>query len=556
VMLALLCLTTAVATVQEVNFSTYRVTPITYPGVTNMDSGDAAGDVMFGLEQLLLPQLCLTDPSFLWCENRKYLSGGAAHMVYSEFVIATRDAFGDYQACNPCAGQAPTHPSHGGGGHSFDVFCPPGVKNGTFVCQTEDGGGAPPPEQCQAGFDVWHRDCLNGTVYKTLSNLDPKTAEGDCCAACSADKASCAGWNMPKGDKGTTCQLMKEPLVMWQDGQYDSTCKAAEVDHRSSNCWYDDSYYNSTFADFCDRSKCYCEVLEKNMPIGRELHPMCHQDASVATSIKAFKQEQQQQQQQQPTFIAAMQSGGVGGESYWSCSDALEEVCFNGYMPSRDCSACATDSKNAPMLKKAGCTPAFVKHLCEADFPECEHKLESVCASSLGHNQECTACVQKNTAVLEQADCTSTFVEYVCQGGGGHSSKWESYIDKLSCIMNGAWYSTAETGRCKGNKLTPDCWWYVAEAKRTVNQTCVDGNVITAVQSKRPDCWTECPDNQGTNITSACFLTCLFETLLGNSTTGIKPMTRDEIMDPFVKSFESKDHANGGCADVHVPTLE
>ena len=31
-----------------VNFTTYRVTPITYPGVTNMDSGDAAGDVMFG----------------------------------------------------------------------------------------------------------------------------------------------------------------------------------------------------------------------------------------------------------------------------------------------------------------------------------------------------------------------------------------------------------------------------------------------------------------------------------------------------------------------------
>ena len=36
------------SSVPEVNFSTYRVTPITYPGVTNMDSGDAAGDVMFG----------------------------------------------------------------------------------------------------------------------------------------------------------------------------------------------------------------------------------------------------------------------------------------------------------------------------------------------------------------------------------------------------------------------------------------------------------------------------------------------------------------------------
>jgi hypothetical protein len=47
-MLATVVLT--LATAGEVNFTTYRVTPITYPGVTNMDSGDAAGDVMFGLE--------------------------------------------------------------------------------------------------------------------------------------------------------------------------------------------------------------------------------------------------------------------------------------------------------------------------------------------------------------------------------------------------------------------------------------------------------------------------------------------------------------------------
>ena len=40
------------------NLTIYRVTPINYTGVTNMDTGDAAGDVMFGLNQLLLPQLC------------------------------------------------------------------------------------------------------------------------------------------------------------------------------------------------------------------------------------------------------------------------------------------------------------------------------------------------------------------------------------------------------------------------------------------------------------------------------------------------------------------
>ena len=46
-----------------------------------MDTGDAAGDTYFGLSQLLLPQLCAVEPDFLWCENRKFLSGGKARMV-------------------------------------------------------------------------------------------------------------------------------------------------------------------------------------------------------------------------------------------------------------------------------------------------------------------------------------------------------------------------------------------------------------------------------------------------------------------------------------------
>lgn len=350
---------------------------------------------------------------------------------------------------------------------------------------------------------------------------------------------------------------------MWEDGQYDSDCKAAEVDHHSENCWYDDQYYNSTFGEYCDRSKCYCDVLSQNKPIGRELHPMCHQNsASLPASssggggiagLQQFKKKRAHQQMRIPAFMAPVAPVADSASDYWSCSDAIEEVCFNGYMPSRECSSCAVDPKNAQMLTKAGCTPTFIKHLCDADFEVCERKLEDVCKASLHNQNECIACVKTNTASLEAADCTSTFVEYVCQGGGGHSSKWEEYINKLSCVMDGTWYSTAEPGKCAEGKLTPDCWWYVAEEKRTVNQTCVDGNVIAAVQANRPNCWKDCPDGQGKNVTSACFLTCLFETLLGNSTSGIKPMTRDAIIAPFVKSFESKDPSNGGCADVHVP---
>ena len=47
-------------------------------GVTNMDTADAAGDCMFGMNQMLLPQLCPIEPDFAWCANRQYLSDGTA----------------------------------------------------------------------------------------------------------------------------------------------------------------------------------------------------------------------------------------------------------------------------------------------------------------------------------------------------------------------------------------------------------------------------------------------------------------------------------------------
>merc|ERR1712086_361423 len=85
------------------NISIYRLTPINYTGVTNMDTGDAAGDVMFGLNQMLLPQLCPMEPDFTWCANRQYLSGGGAHMVYTQFTVESDARFGEYNACNPNA---------------------------------------------------------------------------------------------------------------------------------------------------------------------------------------------------------------------------------------------------------------------------------------------------------------------------------------------------------------------------------------------------------------------------------------------------------------------
>jgi hypothetical protein len=212
VLLAAATLTSATALGGFKDVTTYRLWPKTGKadtiGLTNVDSGNAPGDALFGLSNLLLPQLCAIDPGFLWCENRGTLSGGTQWMVYTQYTVSTK-AFGEYAACNPCQSKKPGHGGSGGGGDAPPT-CPPGKPDGTFVCeQFGASSGPPPPPQCASGFDMWHRDCLNGTIIKTLD----QATEGECCAACKAAGEECAGWNMPKGYNGSVCQLMKEPLI-------------------------------------------------------------------------------------------------------------------------------------------------------------------------------------------------------------------------------------------------------------------------------------------------------------------------------------------------------
>ena len=42
----------------------------------------------------------------------------------------------------------------------------------------------------------------------------------------------------------------------------------------------------------------------------------------------------------------------------------------------------------------------------------------------------------------------------------------------------------------------------------------------------------------------------MFETLVGNESKGLAPMTREQIVAPFLQSFASPDPTDGGCAEV------
>ena len=185
----------------------YRVTPINYTGLVNMDSSDPAGDVLFGIMQLELPFLCPHMPDMLWCANRKYLSGGSAHMVYRKFELQVRhDVFGDYAECNP------------------------DPDTGVFHCIHVQPGYHLPP-QCGLFTRNYANQCLNGTVYHTAT----VNGAGGCCEVCEADPR-CEGWAMPDGANGTSCEMMTGPLVL---SPHRGECLVATRAAAPMPCWWE-----------------------------------------------------------------------------------------------------------------------------------------------------------------------------------------------------------------------------------------------------------------------------------------------------------------------------
>ena len=66
VMLPLVLLFLAAANAKSptgpLNLTLYRVSPLAYPGLIDMDTGDPAGDIGFGLWELLMPMQCRPRP--------------------------------------------------------------------------------------------------------------------------------------------------------------------------------------------------------------------------------------------------------------------------------------------------------------------------------------------------------------------------------------------------------------------------------------------------------------------------------------------------------------
>ena len=88
------------ATGEPASRTLFRVTPRNYTGLTNMNSGDPAGVVFFGLFELALPIICAANPKQVNCQNTPILQIPNFNM-YSKLTVEIDDRMGNYSLCNP-----------------------------------------------------------------------------------------------------------------------------------------------------------------------------------------------------------------------------------------------------------------------------------------------------------------------------------------------------------------------------------------------------------------------------------------------------------------------
>ena len=459
-----------------INLTLYRVSPLDYPGLTDMDTGDPAGDIGFGLWELLMPMQCRPTPGSshhsynnIGCENGTghYIHPGAPSNVYEQFVVETNPLLGTYHNCNPLPFGGP--------------------NAGVFDCDSMDygDGHCVCPGATKAEFQLYFEDCLNGTVYKKVHG------NGTLCQSRCAKEDECAGFAMRDGMNGTNCWLMKEPLIQWDGGAEKSSCRAGQKSISSLNVPSDD---------------CACYKYN-HVAVGWQSQAGQGGGIPGMPCTAASTREQCQH----------MDSCGWVSHDNQKTGACYSYTCGN-HTTKNDCShddwECArntTGINGQPYCGEFSCsnqsTPAMCQNYTDRDCSW--NNVTQSCSGGWHH------------------------------GGGGASSPQMmaySWRDTVQTIMAGHWYSTQGLGHCNASGADEEgCGWRIAEVKKVVNANCVNNKIVSAVLERNASCFGKLANQ--TDRTTDGWTTCMFQGLLGDRATG-KPALAGGLLDTFPQVAE------------------
>jgi len=124
---------------------------------------------------------------------------------------------------------------------------------------------------------------------------------------------------------------------------------------------------------------------------------------------------------------------------------------------------------------------------------------------------------------------------------------WKYNASKL---IGGLWWSTPKGGDCSASGADESqCTWKHLETVKVINASCANDNVAAAVRARvLAGCYEACPSGED-DAAWQCENDCFFSAVFG---TDSQPgMSRDELLAPFTKSFDSDDPLDGGCPPRH-----
>lgn len=155
-------------------------------------------------------------------------------------------------------------------------------------------------------------------------------------------------------------------------------------------------------------------------------------------------------------------------------------------------------------------------------------------------------CMGGDTTKVGQAEVTSRYSKPQCQKD---YCVWKYNASKL---VGGLWWSAPKGGDCDAPQADPaTCTWRHAETVKNINASCANDLLEQAVMDRSSKaCFAACPSGEDPAALE-CWNKCFFDTVFG--TDGKAGMSRDELLAPFLKAFESDDPKDGGCPPRTLP---
>eukprot|EP01052_Picozoa_sp_SAG31_P012874 SAG31_NODE_762_length_12275_cov_14.077119_9_plen_710_part_00 len=624
------------------NLTVYRITPITDKGVANMNTADAAGDVYFGLSQLLLPYMCTGATSACswhfargvpielsaiphcqcrarrqattstcrcgattasgsragqrgWCtasssSRRSGLLGATRRATRTREYGASRSyCFPDCMCpaldtgklhvrlyCFPVSSAGKQYnrtTRECGASRSLRCTVPNSLgtvrrDTGVFSCGMHGGGSSGWPAVCD-GYDEHHSHYLAGTPIGAPIPLPQNGSVAACCAMCSSLQA-CDGWVL----KNSTAQ--KPECVLLSNGTLkdnpDGIVSAQRDRGQHEYCWYDDNFTYSTWKDFCSMRDCSCDAMNK-LSLGLEVRGVTFSRLCATTrEIRDFNREIYGTDREsvcvdRTTPCAGTTAPRTIGKGLLSrlCATIREIRDFNREIHGTDReSVCINRTLRVTNrtywwnFTGADCDPGVEEGDCDSSTPAgvaaCKKKCldDPYCGGFNSDNHlkyaDCVENVQQSSSitlwVLKDAPQPAGLSALV--SAPPQPPDYDTWMRDLACLMDGNWYSSQAAGQCKDEADT-DCWWRLASpenGERVVNASCVDDRVQSSLRQKNEACWNACA--QPDNATALCAVSCLFETMIGDPTTGRAALTKEEVVAPFEAAFDEP--SQGGCA--------